>query len=139
MNLAQFLESHRDTPDLVLRIAVYYARPYDVYKIEAYRRSGEVWQTLPVEQTITTDAATFQAAIQLSGWTMAQRPVRKETITFNYFLTRAATVPPMTPAYTLDSRAANDLAEMARREAERRQFAEEIGAEYQPAGQRRRF
>lgn len=139
MNLAQFLDSHRDTPDLVLRIAVYYARPYDVYKIEAYRRSGEVWQTLPVEQTITTDSATFQAAIQLSGWTMAQRPVRKETITFNYFLTRAATVLPMAPTYTLDSRAANDLADKARREAERRQFAEEIGAEYQPAGQRRRF
>ena len=139
MNLAQFLDSHRDTPDLVLRIAVYYARPYDVYKIEAYRRAGETWQALPVEQTITTDSATFQAAIQLSGWTMAQRPVRKETITFNYFLTRAATVPPMAPAYTLDSRAANDLADKARREAERRQFADEIGAEYQPAGQRRRF
>lgn len=139
MNLAQFLDSHRDTPDLVLRIAVYYARPYDIYKIEAYRRAGETWQTLSIEQTISTDAASFQAAIQLSGWTMAQRPVRKETITFNYFLTRAETAPPTAPAYTLDSRAANDLEAGARREADRKRFAEEIGAEYQPAGARRRF
>ena len=70
---------------------------------------------------------------------MAQRPVRGKRSRSSYFLTRAATVPPMAPAYTLDSRAANDLAEMARRGAERRQFADEIGAEYQPAGQRRRF
>lgn len=134
ISLAQLLSQNQDTPELVLSVEIIYGNP-DRYTVTGYRRAGELWQKFDYEERIATTAPHFHAATTLAGWTQPQRPIRKTSLTFNYFLQREALTPPDAGTYGLDSRAQNDLDARKAQSAQMQQFAEDIGADYERPGQ----